>query len=115
MPVAALVIPGDAMTVEAVPSHDDKGRAIPEDELKCMHITMQTLGRIAIIGGSAMVAGIGGWLAGALSYKVMYEVALIIPVISVLGVTLGQIKLVYAAANMPFAGARDRPGCPHPW
>jgi hypothetical protein len=80
----------DAMTVEAVPSHTGKGDAIPEAELKRMHITMQTLGRIAIIGGSALVAGVGGWLAKTLSYRVMYELALLIPVISVLGVTLGQ-------------------------
>ncbi len=84
-------IVADAMTVEAVPTLDSIGRPIEEEQLKRMHITMQTLGRIAIIGGSAMVAGLGGWLAETLSYKVMYEVALCIPVISVLGVTLGQI------------------------
>ncbi|MGB3226011.1 MAG: hypothetical protein WBB23_24695, partial [Desulforhopalus sp.] len=81
----------DAMTVEAVPTHDEFGNPRTEDDLKRMHTTMQTLGRIAIIGGSAMVAGIGGWLAQTLSYQVMYLVALIIPVISVLGVTLGEI------------------------
>ena len=48
----------DAMTVEAVPSHTEEGNAIPETELRRMHITMQTLGRIAIIGGSALVAGV---------------------------------------------------------
>jgi len=36
-----------------------------------MHITMQTHGRIAIIGSSALVAGVGGWLAKNLSYQVM--------------------------------------------
>ena len=83
----------DAMTVEAVPSHTDQGIAIPETELKRMHITMQTLGRIAIIGGSALVAGVGGWLAKTLSYSVMYELALLIPAISVLGVTIGQFSV----------------------
>lgn len=97
----------DAMTVEAVPTHDDTGKAIPEDELKRMHITMQTLGRIAIIGGSALVAGIGGWLAGTLSYKVMYEMALIIPVISVLGVTLGQITLHLRRRRMERRGMEE--------
>jgi hypothetical protein len=82
----------DAMTVEAVPSHTEEGIPISERELQRMHITMQTLGRIAIIGGSALVAGVGGWLAKTLSYQVMYELALFIPVISVLGVTLGQIS-----------------------
>jgi hypothetical protein len=51
---------------------------------------MQTLGRIAIIGGSALVAGLGGWLATILSYEIMYKWSLIIPIISVLGVTLGS-------------------------
>jgi hypothetical protein len=83
----------DAMTVEAVPTHDNSGKPIPEDELKRMHITMQTLGRIAIIGGSAVVAGVGGWLAKTLSYQVMYEVSLIIPVISIIGVLLGEINI----------------------
>jgi hypothetical protein len=83
----------DAMTVEAVPTHDASGKPLPEDELKRMHITMQTLGRIAIIGGSALVAGVGGWLAKMVSYEVMYQVSMIIPVISVAGVTLGQLNI----------------------
>ncbi len=82
----------DAMTVEAVPTHDADGREIEDREIKRMHITMQTLGRIAIIGGSAMVAGLGGWLAMTLSYQVMYQFALIIPVISITGVSLGSIS-----------------------
>ena len=83
----------DAMTVEAVPSRTEEGDPIPETELQRMHITMQTLGRIAIISGSALVAGVGGWLAKTLSYRVMYELALLIPVISVLGVTLGRFSI----------------------
>ncbi len=82
----------DAMTVEAVPTLDDAGELIGEEKLRRMHITMQTLGRISIIGGSALVARAGGWLAKTLSYQVMYEMALVIPVISVLGVTLGQVN-----------------------
>jgi hypothetical protein len=83
----------DAMTVEAVPTRTADGTPVPEADLKRMHITMQTLGRIAIIGGSALVAGLGGWLAKTLSYRVMYEAALLIPVISVLGVSLGQVNM----------------------
>jgi MFS family permease len=82
----------DAMTVEAVPRFDTDGRPTPEDELRRMHTTMQTLGRIAIIGGSALVAGVGGWLAQTLSYAVMYEFSLLIPVVSVVGVTLGDVR-----------------------
>jgi len=51
---------------------------------------MQTLGRIAIVGGSALVAGVGGWLAHTFSYERMYEIALLIPFISVSGVLLGE-------------------------
>jgi hypothetical protein len=84
----------DAMTVEAVPRYDENGAPIPEKNLQRMHITMQTLGRIAIIGGSALVAGIGGWLAKTLPYVVMYEVSLLIPMVSVAGVILGDVNLI---------------------
>ena len=80
----------DAMTVEAVPSFNKDGSKIPEDTLKKMHVTVQTLGRIAITGGGALVAGLGGWLAGTISYKVMYGMSLVIPMISVLGVLYGD-------------------------
>jgi hypothetical protein len=83
----------DAMTVEAVPRHTAEGEPIAEGELQRMHITMQTLGRIAIIGGAALVAGIGGWLAKTLSYAAMYWISLAIPLISVVGVTLGDIHV----------------------
>jgi hypothetical protein len=79
----------DAMTVEAVPAFDEDGAPIPDTELQRMHVTVQTLGRIAIIGGSALVAGLGGWLAGTFSYALMYWLSLIIPLISVSGVVLG--------------------------
>jgi hypothetical protein len=58
----------DAMTVEAVPIVDANGTPLPEAQVQRMHVTVQTLGRIAIIGGSALVAGLGGWLAKSLSY-----------------------------------------------
>jgi len=80
----------DAMTVEAVPAVDEAGSPIADDKLQRMHVTMQTLGRMAIIGGSALVAGLGGWLASILSYEIMYKWSLVIPLISVLGVTLGS-------------------------
>ena len=83
----------DALTVEAVPAFQENGSPIPEPELQRMHVTVQTLGRIAIIGGSALVAGLGGWLAGTFSYALMYWLSLIIPLISVSGVVLGGILL----------------------
>ena len=78
----------DAMTVEAVPAQREDGTGYTEAEQQQMHVTMQTLGRMAIVGGGALVAGVGGWLAKALSYEAMYWISLAIPVISVLGVLL---------------------------
>jgi hypothetical protein len=79
----------DAMTVEAVPLQRPDGTAYSEAEQQQMHVTMQTLGRMAVVGGGALVAGAGGWLAKALSYEIMYWISLAIPAVSVLGVTLG--------------------------
>ena len=93
----------DAMTVEAVPRIDAAGDAMPEQRRRLMHTTMQTLGRVAIIGGSVLVslanvillAGVDTLPAAgkAAVYLRVYEYALIIPVVSVLGVVLaGHIR-----------------------
>lgn len=91
----------DAMTVEAVPRVDDDGRAVPEEARKLMHTTMQTLGRVAIIGGSVLVALVNVVLfsgAAALpeaarvaKYLQVYQLALVIPVVSVLGLALAGL------------------------
>src|SRR3989337_51422 len=69
--VAALLSPigymvqdavADAMTVEAVPRADAQGRPYDASALKLMHTTMQTLGRVAIIGGTVLVALVNVWL-----------------------------------------------------
>jgi MFS family permease len=100
----------DAMTVEAVPDIDEDGSPIPEVHVQRMHVTVQTLGRIAIIAGSALVAGLGGWLAKTLSYVVMYWISLIIPLISVMGVVLANLTqrrrgLGNRPANLAGAGS----------
>src|SRR5688572_21121216 len=46
----------DAMTVEAVPRVHADGSPVSELDRKAMHTTMQTLGRVAIIGGLVLVA-----------------------------------------------------------
>ena len=88
----------DAMTVEAVPRFDDQGRRYDAAAMKAMHTTMQTLGRVAIIGGSVLVAGLNVWLfsgaerlpesAKAALYADVYTYALAIPLLSVSGVVL---------------------------
>ena len=90
----------DAMTVEAVPLVDDNGKNFSKDEIKLMHTTMQTLGRFAIIGGTVLVAlanvvlfkGVDDLLqAEKISlYGSIYIYALIIPIVSVLGIFLAS-------------------------
>lgn len=96
----------DAMTVEAVPRFDEQGRELPDAELQRRNVTVQTLGRIAIVGGGAMVAGAGGWLTSIISYSAIYQIALVIPVISIGGVIFGDCMMarrrrVLRKANVP--------------
>jgi hypothetical protein len=46
----------DAMTVEAVPRVDDRGELLPPEMRRLMNTTLQTLGRVAIIGGGVLVS-----------------------------------------------------------
>jgi hypothetical protein len=105
--LAALVSPtgymiqdavADAMTVEAVPRVDAQGRPYDARTLKGMHTTMQTLGRVAVIGGLALVALANVYLfygteslpppERAALYARVYWLALVIPALSVAGVVL---------------------------
>ena len=90
----------DAMTVEAVPLSDEKGKDYPKEQIKLMHTTMQTLGRFAIIGGTVLVALANVILFRDIDnleqaekinlYGSIYLYALIIPLVSILGVVLGS-------------------------
>ncbi len=90
----------DGMTVEAVPHYDSNGEAIEESRLKSMHTTMQTLGRVAIIGGSVLVAMINLYMfrdaenlpesTKVLVYRNIYLMAMVIPLISISGVILAS-------------------------
>jgi hypothetical protein len=91
----------DAMTVEAVPTVDEQGHPYDEHTTRLMHTTMQTLGRVAIVGGGIAVAilnimmfsGVGD-LPEAMQrdvYTRIYKLALVIPVISILGVVLAEL------------------------
>jgi len=89
----------DAMTVEAVPRFTNEGKPFDKKTLRLMHTTMQTLGRVAIIGGSVLVALLNVFMFSGVDasnqaekvtvYTNIYLIALLIPVISVLGVCLG--------------------------
>lgn len=86
----------DAMTVEAVPRTDEAGRKLGEDEQRLLHATMQTLGRVAIIAGTLVVALVNVLMFNGVEtmseadkidvYQRLYLMALLIPVISCFGV-----------------------------
>ncbi|MCC6161434.1 MAG: hypothetical protein IT526_04190, partial [Nitrosomonas sp.] len=93
----------DAMTVEAVPRVEADGQLVDPEKRKQMHITMQTLGRVAIIGGGILVAvanvilmkdvAILSEADKAAAYLLVYELALVIPLVSVCGIWLaGWLK-----------------------
>jgi hypothetical protein len=90
----------DAMTVEAVPRVDENGNKLDAEKRKLMHVTMQTLGRVAIIGGGVLVSIANVFLlrdAGSVPeaekdavYLLVYELALIIPAVSIFGVVFAS-------------------------
>ena len=91
----------DAMTVEAVPRVDAEGKPIDPPTLRLMHTTMQTLGRVAIIGGGVFVSLLNVLLFQDVdampeaqkvdTYIRIYVYALAIPIVSVIGVLLGSL------------------------
>ena len=107
----------DAMTVEAVPPFDEQGRPYPEAEIKAMHTTMQTLGRFAVIGGLMLVAALNiSMFAGVETmseaektavYAQIYLMALAIPALSIMGVTLGGILLRRRARRLRAQGVEQ--------
>ncbi len=88
----------DAMTVEAVPRVDDQGRPFDDRTRKLMHTTMQTLGRVAIVGGGILVALVNVYVFSGTEglpqaelvrlYKRIYLMAMAIPLVSVAGIAL---------------------------
>ena len=100
----------DAMTVEAVPTIDEHGNAYTQADIKFMHTTMQTLGRVAIIGGLAAVGILNITMFEGVEnmseatkieiYGQIYLIALIIPALSISGVILGGIMLRRRAARL---------------
>jgi hypothetical protein len=104
----------DAMTVEAVPRVDEHGKPIGAEQRKLMHTTMQTLGRVAIIGGTVLVGLINLYVFSgakqlppaevAATYARVYTMALAIPLISVLGVMLASVLKMRARRRLVAQG-----------
>jgi hypothetical protein len=100
----------DAMTVEAVPRVHSDGKPLAEEETKALHTTMQTLGRIALIGGLVFVALLNIVMFAGVEnleqtqkadvYARIYLMALAIPLVSVSGVVLSQFMLAARARQL---------------
>jgi MFS family permease len=100
----------DAMTVEAVPRFGADGKPISQDARKLMNTTMQTLGRVALIGGLALVAALNLYMFSDVErlseaekiavYRNIYLTALVVPVISVAGVVLAYFLKRHQAATL---------------
>ncbi len=121
----------DAMTVEAVPVADVQGRPYDEATRRSMHATMQTLGRVAIVGGGIGVSLLNVVMLQGVSalsvaqqlevYVRIHQIALSIPVISVLGVMLAtwlrwrRVRQARATGvDAPIEAVRERPAV-NPW
>jgi len=92
----------DAMSVEAVPRFDADGRPLDEAMTKSLHTTMQTFGRIALIGGLVAVASVNVFMFAGVEamsqedkaeiYGRIYLMAFAIPIISISGVSLAAFS-----------------------
>jgi MFS family permease len=82
----------DAMSTEVVERRDAAGNPRPQAEINAELAMVQVLGRLALLFGLFATAGLGGYLAKALSYEQVFLVALVVPVISVAGVILVRLE-----------------------
>ncbi len=126
----------DAMTVEAVPRFDADGRPLAPEIRRLMNTTMQTLGRVAIIGGGVLVSVVNIWkfqgvealdaAAKQAIYIRVYELALIIPLVSIGGVVFAsmlrmrELRRLLArghalASALALVDPRGEPATPNWW
>ncbi|WP_236619992.1 hypothetical protein [Lebetimonas sp. JS138] len=77
----------DTMSTEVV------DRNQPEEKVEEELAYVQILGRLAISLAAVLVAGLSGWIAEILPYEKVFEIALLIPLISVTGVTLVKLDV----------------------
>jgi len=100
----------DAMSVEAIPHCKADGSRFTEAESRVMHTTMQTLGRITLIGGFSAAAALNVWLfdgaetlpqaeKGAL-YAQVYLLALMVPLLSLTGIAVALLQRMQLGAKL---------------
>ena len=104
----------DAMTVEAVPRIDEQGKPIDPAKIRLMHTTMQTLGRVAVVGGGIFVAILNIYKFSGVDvmneadkvrvYIDIFQLALLIPLVSVIGVGLGGYLKIRDARRLQAQG-----------
>lgn len=103
-------IVADAMSVEAVPHRTPEGGAYSTAESRVMHTTMQTLGRITLIGGFSAAAAMNVWLfdgadalpqaeKGAL-YAHIYMLALAVPLLSLSGIAVALLQRLHLGSKL---------------
>jgi len=81
----------DTMSTEVV----DRNQS--EEKIQEELAYVQILGRLAISLAAVIVAGLSGWLAQIYSYETIFKISLIIPLISIIGVSI--IKLDVAKST----------------
>jgi hypothetical protein len=77
----------DTMSTEVV------DRNQPQEKVEEELAYVQILGRLAISLAGVMVAGLSGWLAEILPYEEVFEISLIIPLISIIGVSIVKLDV----------------------
>jgi len=77
----------DTMSTEVV------DRNQPEEKVQEELAYVQILGRLAISLAGVMVAGLSGWLAQIYSYETIFKISLVIPLISIIGVTIVKLDV----------------------
>jgi len=75
----------DAMSTEVVDRTDEHGLPRSEEDVKADLGMVQVLGRLAIMLGAFLTAGLGGYLAHVLSRETVFLIALVVPAISITG------------------------------
>ncbi len=88
----------DAMSTEVVDRVDAAGDPRPAAAVNAELGMVQVLGRLFLLSGAFVVAGLGGWLAAVLPFHQVFAAALAVPLISVTGALLVRLDATEAGA-----------------
>jgi MFS family permease len=78
----------DAMTTEVVDRHEADGTPRDPDVVQAELGDVQVLGRVAVMGGAFATAGLGGWLAQVWPAQVIFLIAALLPLPSLVAAFL---------------------------